>query len=61
LVSATAAPERAQAIVVKAARLIDGRGGPTLAPAMVRVVGERIEEVAASFAVPAGATVIDQI
>ena len=59
LVSPTAATVRAQAVVVKAARLIDGRGGPPLAPAMVRVVDERIEEVAASLAVPAGATVID--
>jgi imidazolonepropionase-like amidohydrolase len=49
----------AQTIVVKAARLIDGRGGPPLQPAMVRIVGERIEEVATTFGVPAGATVID--
>jgi imidazolonepropionase-like amidohydrolase len=48
-----------QTIVVKAARLIDGRGGPPLEPAMVRIVGERIEEVAAAVAVPAGATLID--
>ena len=59
LVSATSATVHAQTVVVKAARLIDGRGGPPLAPAMVRVVGERIEEVAASLAVPAGATLID--
>src|SRR5262249_30922579 len=37
----------------------DGRGGPPLEPAMVRVSGERIEEVAATMAVPSGATVID--
>jgi imidazolonepropionase-like amidohydrolase len=49
----------AQTTVVKAARLIDGRGGPPLEPAMVRVSGERIVEVAATIAVPAGATVID--
>jgi imidazolonepropionase-like amidohydrolase len=49
----------AQTIVVKAARLIDGRGGPPLQPAMVRIVGERIEEVAATIGVPAGATLID--
>jgi imidazolonepropionase-like amidohydrolase len=59
LVSATAVTVGAQTVVVKAARLIDGRGGPPLAPAMVRVVGERIEEVAASLALPAGATVVD--
>ena len=51
-----AAPET---IVVKAAHLIDGRGGPPLEPAMVRISGEKIEEVAASIAVPAGATTID--
>src|SRR5947208_15521906 len=51
-----AAPET---IVVKAVRLIDGRGGPPLEPAMVRISGEKIEEVAASIAVPAGATTID--
>jgi imidazolonepropionase-like amidohydrolase len=52
-------PAAAQSIVVKAARLIDGRGGPPLEPAMVRIDGERIQEVAASIAVPAGATLID--
>jgi imidazolonepropionase-like amidohydrolase len=45
--------------VLRAARLIDGRGGPALAPAMVRVDGERITAVAARLEVPAGATVID--
>jgi imidazolonepropionase-like amidohydrolase len=54
-----AAPCRAQTIVVKAARLIDGRGGPPLEPAMVRVTADRIEEVGSTIAVPAGATVID--
>src|SRR5579864_794600 len=49
----------AQTIVVKASRLIDGRGGPPLQPAMVRIVGERIEEVASTIGVPAGATLID--
>jgi imidazolonepropionase-like amidohydrolase len=52
-------PSDAQTVVVKAARLIDGRGGPPLEPAMVRIAGERIEEVGATIAVPAGATVID--
>jgi len=45
--------------VVKAARLIDGRGGAVLAPAMVRIEGDRIVEVATSLAVPAGARVVD--
>ena len=56
---AAPSPSGAQPIVVKAARLIDGRGGPPLEPAMVRITGERIAEVAATMAVPAGATVID--
>ena len=45
--------------IVRAARLIDGLGGAPLEPAMVRVSGDRIEEVAASIAVPPGATLID--
>jgi imidazolonepropionase-like amidohydrolase len=49
----------AQTTIVRAARLIDGRGGPPLEPAMVRISGERIEEVSTSLPVPAGATLID--
>ena len=57
---ALAAPAgAANVVVVKAARLIDGRGGAPLAPAMVRVEGDRIAEVGARVAVPAGARVID--
>src|SRR3954463_261553 len=52
-------PADAQAIVIRAARLIDGRGGAPLEPAMVRIVGEKIEEVGPVVAVPAGATLID--
>jgi imidazolonepropionase-like amidohydrolase len=48
----------AETIVLRAARLVDGRGGPPLAPAMVRVEGERIVEVGARVAVPAGARTI---
>ena len=47
-----------QTVVVKAARLLDGRGG-VLEPAMVRIEGERIAEVGARLAVPAHAKVID--
>jgi len=54
---------RAQAssvpIVIRAAHLIDGKGGPPLSPAMVRVENERIVEVGASITVPSGARVID--
>jgi imidazolonepropionase-like amidohydrolase len=52
----SAAPE---IVIVKAARLIDGRGGKPLSPAMVRIEGERIVEVGASVATPANARVID--
>jgi imidazolonepropionase-like amidohydrolase len=46
-------------VVLKAARLVDGRGGAPLAPAMVRVDGDRIAEVGSRLTVPAGARVID--
>jgi imidazolonepropionase-like amidohydrolase len=46
-------------VVVRAARLIDGRGGPPITPAVVVIRGERIESVGGSGAVPAGARVID--
>jgi len=45
--------------ILKAARLIDGRGGPPLAPAMVRVEDERIAAVASRLDVPPGARVLD--
>jgi imidazolonepropionase-like amidohydrolase len=45
--------------VIRAARLIDGRGGEPLAPAMVRVDGDKITAVGSSLAVPAGARQID--
>jgi imidazolonepropionase-like amidohydrolase len=46
-------------IVIRAARLIDGRGGPPLSPAMVRVEGDRIAAVGTSLPVPAGARQIN--
>ncbi|MEO7167228.1 MAG: amidohydrolase family protein [Spartobacteria bacterium] len=45
--------------IIKSARLLDGRGGAALAPAMVRVEGEKIVEVGGNLTVPDGATVID--
>lgn len=45
--------------VLKAARLIDGRGGAPIAPAMVRIESGRIVEVGKSLAIPPGARVID--
>jgi len=49
----------AQVTILKAARLIDGTGAPTLQPAMIRVEGERIVEVGSNVRVPAGAHVIE--
>jgi imidazolonepropionase-like amidohydrolase len=45
--------------VIRAARLIDGRGGSPIAPAMIRVEDDRIAEVGTSIPVPSGARVID--
>jgi imidazolonepropionase-like amidohydrolase len=56
---AFAGEQAATPFLIKAARLLDGRGGPPLAPAMVRVEGERIAEVGSNLVAPAGATVID--
>lgn len=57
LVTQRAVPE-AQ-IAIKAARLIDGRGGPPLEPGMVRIEGERIVEVGTRLTIPKNAEVID--
>jgi imidazolonepropionase-like amidohydrolase len=46
-------------IILKAARLIDGRGGPPLTPAMVRIDGDKITAVATALPVPATARTID--
>ena len=53
------APGAGAVIIVKAARLIDGRGGAPTAPAMVRVEGERISAVGSALPIPQGARVID--
>lgn len=45
--------------VIKAARLIDGRGGAPLEPAMVRIEGEKIVEVGTQIKIPPGAKLID--
>ncbi|MBL8962065.1 MAG: amidohydrolase family protein [Gemmatimonadetes bacterium] len=56
-----AGPVAAQSAVtiVRAARLIDGRGGAVISPAVVRIEGERITAVGRDVPVPAGARVID--
>ena len=53
------APVAPAVTILKAARLIDGRGAAMLAPAMVRVEGERIVAIGSNLPVPAGAHVID--
>jgi imidazolonepropionase-like amidohydrolase len=54
-------PSHAQSapIMVRAKRLIDGRGGAPIEPAMVRIEGDRIVAVGSALPVPAGARVID--
>jgi imidazolonepropionase-like amidohydrolase len=53
------ASSHAQVTVVRAGRLIDGRGGEPLAPAMVLIEGDRIREVGSRLSVPPGAVEID--
>ena len=45
--------------IIKAGRLIDGRGGEPISPAMVRVEGEKIVEVGRNLTIPSVAKVID--
>src|SRR5438445_162483 len=46
-------------IAVRAARLIDGRGGQPIAPAVVVIRGDRIEAAGSGVTIPRGARVID--
>jgi imidazolonepropionase-like amidohydrolase len=46
-------------VVVRAARLLDGRGGAPVSPAVVIVRGERIEAVGSDAPIPANAHVLD--
>ncbi len=59
LALAAPAPARAEVLVLKAARLLDGRGGAPLSPAMIRIDGDRITAVGARVPVPPGARVVD--
>lgn len=58
LVVLAAAPPR-DLIVLKAERLVDGRGGAPLSPAMVRIEGDRIVEVGAHLTISSGARLLD--
>ena len=54
------APAAPPAIVaIRAARLIDGRGGAPLASPVIIVRGDRIEAVGPNLSIPAGARVVD--
>jgi imidazolonepropionase-like amidohydrolase len=55
---AAAAAEPAP-LVLRAARLVDGRGGPPVSPGVVVVRGGRIEAVGPGAAAPPGARVVD--
>src|SRR2546427_10056038 len=46
-------------IAVRAARLIDGRGGQPIAPAVVVIRGDRIEAAGSGVTIPSGARGID--
>lgn len=59
LLGAASALSESPVTVVKTARLIDGRGGPAIAPAMVRIEGDRIAEVGQTLTIPDGARVVD--
>lgn len=59
LLACSATTAGAETLVLKAGRLIDGRGGRPLEPAMVRVEGDRIVVVGGRLAIPPGARVLD--
>ena len=52
-------PSPAPVIAIKAGHLIDGRGGPPIANAVILVQGERIVAVGTNVAIPLGTQVID--
>lgn len=58
-INAEAQAVAAPVTILKAARLIDGRGGEPMAPVMVRIEGEKIAEVSRNLSPPANAKVID--
>ena len=59
LAQARATRSALEVIIIKAARLIDGTGGAVLAPAMVRVEGDKIAAFGTRLEIPTGARVID--
>src|SRR5437762_2032727 len=59
LVAVSARSAEPETIVLKAARMFDGRGETVSSPAVVVVTGSRIDAVGSDSAAPAGARVID--
>jgi imidazolonepropionase-like amidohydrolase len=59
LLTAQSPDTTARVTILRAARLIDGRGGTPLEPAMVRLVGDRIDSVANTLPIPRGARLLD--
>jgi imidazolonepropionase-like amidohydrolase len=59
LLPAQVAPQAAVRTAIRAARLIDGKGGAPVRDAVVIVEGERIVAAGPNLPIPAGATVID--
>src|SRR5262249_55721568 len=59
LLAVAAAPAHARPVVLKAARLFDGRGDQLSRPGVVVIDGDRIVAVGSGAAVPADAEVID--
>jgi imidazolonepropionase-like amidohydrolase len=54
-----AQPARSGVLIIKAARLYDGRGDRVVSPALIVVRGSRIEAIGAGSPVPPDATVVD--
>ena len=49
----------AKRVAIRAGRLIDGRGGPPIANAVILIEGDRITAVGPGLTIPANARVID--
>lgn len=57
--ASAADPPTSRVVIIKAARLFDGRGGEVISPAMIRVEDEKITQVGRTLEPPAGAQTID--
>jgi len=52
-------PDSAKKVAIKAARLIDGKGGAPITNAVILIQGDKITAVGSNLAVPAGTQIID--